>query len=125
MGLRTTKEFLDGLRDDREVYYRGERVPDVTEHPELGVAARHAAIDFEMGEDPEIRDLAVAEEDGEEYSAYYRVPRSTDHLAARSRLIEEATARGATLVILIKEIGTDALFSLMRVLARADHQTGR
>ena len=125
MGLRTTKEFLEGIRDGREVWYRGERVPDVTEHPELGVAARHAAIDFEMGEDPAIRDIAVVEEDGNEYSAYFRVPRSTDHLSARSRLIEEATARGATLVILIKEIGTDAMFALMRVLGKANHHTGR
>ena len=51
MGLRTAEEFLNGLRDAREVYYRGERVPMVTEHAELGVAARHAAIDFELAED--------------------------------------------------------------------------
>jgi 4-hydroxybutyryl-CoA dehydratase/vinylacetyl-CoA-Delta-isomerase len=48
MGLRTASEFLAGLRDERVVYYRGERVADVTEHPELGVAARHAAIDFQL-----------------------------------------------------------------------------
>jgi aromatic ring hydroxylase len=125
MGVRTSKDFLEGLRDGRVVFYRGEQVADVTEHPELGVAARHAAIDFEMGEDPSIRELAVVEEEGAEYSTYYRVPRSIDHLRDRSCLIEEATARGATLVILIKEIGTDALFALMRVLSRAGHRTGR
>ncbi len=48
MGLRTPKQFLEGLRDSREVYYRGRRVKDVVEHAELGVAARHAAIDFEL-----------------------------------------------------------------------------
>jgi aromatic ring hydroxylase len=37
MGLRTVEQFLSGLRDGREVYYRGQRVPHVTEHPELGV----------------------------------------------------------------------------------------
>src|SRR4051794_26207213 len=124
MGLRTSMEFLEGLRDGREVHYRGARVDDVTAHEELGVAARHAAIDFEMAEDPALEDLAVAREGDEEYSAYFRVPRSSEDLTARSRLIEEATARGATLVILIKEIGTDALFALMRVLARAGHHTG-
>jgi hypothetical protein len=35
MGLRTPKQFLEGLRDDREVYYRGQRVKDVVEHAEL------------------------------------------------------------------------------------------
>jgi 4-hydroxybutyryl-CoA dehydratase/vinylacetyl-CoA-Delta-isomerase len=118
MGLRTADQFLAGLRDAREVYYRGERVPVVPDHPELGVVARHVAIDFELAEDPRFHDLARHQEGDEEYSAYYRVPRHAADLAARSRLIEAATAEGATLVILIKEIGTDALFALRRVLAR-------
>lgn len=119
MGLRTRQQFLDGLRDSREVYYRGERVPVVPDHPELGVAARHAAIDFDLTEDPKHRDLAVRREANEDYSAYYHVPGNAQDLQARSKLIETGTALGATLVILIKEIGTDALFALERVLSRA------
>jgi len=37
MALRTAAQFLAGLRDSREVYYRGEKVPNVADHPELGV----------------------------------------------------------------------------------------
>lgn len=118
MGLRTPEQFLEGLRDDRTVYYRGQKVTVVPEHPELGVAARHAAIDYQLAENPKVRDLAVYREQDEEYSAYYRIPRNAKDLAARSKLIETATTLGATLVILIKEIGTDALFALQRVLAR-------
>ena len=56
--LRTPQEYLDGLRDDREVYYRGERVADVVDHPELGIAARHAALDYAFwaGADRELRE---------------------------------------------------------------------
>ena len=43
---RSPEEYLAGLRDGREVWYRGERVEDVTAHPELGIAARHGALDF-------------------------------------------------------------------------------
>jgi aromatic ring hydroxylase len=39
-------------------------------------------------------------------------------------LIETGTALGGTLVLLIKEIGTDALFALMRLLARARETQG-
>ncbi len=125
MGLRTSQQYLSGLRDGREVYYRGERVPDVTQHEEIGTAARHAAIDFQLAEDPRTRHLAVQREDGgDEYSAYYRIPRSSEELDARSRLIETATARGATLVLLVKEIGTDAIFALMRVLKRMGEREG-
>jgi 4-hydroxybutyryl-CoA dehydratase/vinylacetyl-CoA-Delta-isomerase len=118
MGLRTRQQFLDGLRDDREVYYRGERVKVVPEHPELGVAARHAAIDFDMAHDPKFRTEAVHREKDGEYSAYYRMPQNAGDLQLRSKLIETATTLGGTLVILIKEIGTDALFALHRVLSR-------
>src|ERR671935_2485445 len=109
--LRTPEEYLAGLRDGREVWYRGERVEDVTVHPELGVAARHGALDFELAHDAEHAALAVT--DG--YSTFYAIPRAAADLRRRSALIEASTARGATLVVLLKEIGTDALFALHRV----------
>src|SRR5713226_6616791 len=124
MALRTAAQFLAGLRDAREVYYRGQRVPSVVDHPELGVAARHASIDFEMAENPKFRELAVHREGSDEYSAYYRVPRNSQDLLSRSKLIEAGTAEGATLVLLIKEIGTDALFALKRVLGRSGDAQG-
>ena len=70
MSLRTSKQFLGGLRDTREVYYRGERVSSVPDHDELGVAARHAAIDFELAHDPRFVDLAVRRAGDDIYSAY-------------------------------------------------------
>jgi 4-hydroxybutyryl-CoA dehydratase / vinylacetyl-CoA-Delta-isomerase len=124
VGLRTAEQFLEGLRDSREVYYRGRRVKVVTEHSELGVAARHAAIDFKLAENPKFRDLAVRNYGNDLYSAYYHIPRNTKDLQDRSKLIETATALGATLVVLIKEIGTDALFALKRVLARSGETEG-
>src|ERR1700733_7672234 len=119
MALRTAAQFLAGLRDTREVYYRGERVPNVVDHPELGVAARHASIDFELAENPQYRELAFHREGSEEYSAYYRVPRNAQDLLSRSKLIEAGTAEGATLVLLIKEIGTDARFALTPDIGRS------
>ena len=64
MALRTAAEYVESLRDEREVWYRGERVADVVRHPVIGKAVRHATIDFEMAERDEYRDLAVYEEDG-------------------------------------------------------------
>ncbi|MEJ5220979.1 MAG: 4-hydroxyphenylacetate 3-hydroxylase N-terminal domain-containing protein [Tepidiforma sp.] len=123
MGLRTPQQYIDSLKDGRTVYYRGERVPDVTTHPVIKKAVRHACLDFEMAENPEYRDLAVVTgEDGQPYSRYYKIPASTDDLLQRSRLIETATALGKTLVVLVKEIGTDALFALHRVARQVDQK---
>src|SRR5262249_61804893 len=65
-------------------------------------------------EDPRYRDLAVGADPqrGESYSRYYHLPRNAEDLLQRSRLIAASTREGATLVVLIKEIGTDALFAL-------------
>ncbi len=124
MSLRTVEQYVQSLRDDRRVYFRGERVRDVTTHPVIGVAVRHASIDYALAEEPCHRDLSVVGADGGEYSRYYQVPRVADDLLKRSGLIELATAEGGTLVVLIKEIGTDALFGLMRVASAADAKHG-
>lgn len=122
MGLRTPQQYVDSLKDGRTVFYRGEQVPDVTAHPIIKKAVHHASIDFEMAEDPAYRDLAVVAEGAEQYSRYYKIPASTDDLLKRSQLIEAATALGKTLVVLVKEIGTDALFALHRVSRQVDQQ---
>lgn len=127
MTLRTAEQYIAGLRDDRLVYYRGERVPDVTAHPALRIAVEHAALDYRMAHDPAWRDLAVTHDPqtGAAMSRYFALPRNQRDLTARSRLIEEATRQGATLVVLIKEIGTDALFALHLVAQQVDALTAR
>jgi aromatic ring hydroxylase len=107
--LRTPAEYVASLRDGRAVFYRGKRIEDVTTHPMTSVAVRHAALDYEMAEDPRYRSLAITEEG---YSRYFKIPRDSEDLLKRSALIEAATREGKTLVLLIKEIGTDALFWL-------------
>jgi aromatic ring hydroxylase len=126
MGLRTPQQYIDSLKDNRTVYYRGEQVPDVTSHPVIKKAVHHASLDFEMAEDPAYRDLAVVTEGAEQYSRYFKIPGNNDDLLKRSQLIEAATALGKTLVVLVKEIGTDALFALHRVSRQVDqkYETG-
>ena len=112
MGLRTPEQYKQALRDGRAVYFRGEKVADVTKHPVIGIAVEHACIDYQMTEDPKYRDLAVIKEGGREYSRYFHLPRNGSDLLKRSELIAASTREGATLVVLIKEIGTDALNAL-------------
>ncbi len=109
--LRSADEYRDGLRDGRRVHYRG-RLVSVLDEPDLRVAVDHAALDFEVAHDPAHHDLAVT--DGS--STYYALPRSSEDLLRRSSLIETVTALGGTMVTLVKEIGSDALFALLRVL---------
>ena len=112
MGLRTAEQYKSSLRDGRAVFFRGEKVADVTTHPVIGIAVEHAALDYRMAHDPKYRELAVVKEGANEYSRYYHIPQNGDDLLKRSALIAASTREGATLVVLIKEIGTDALLAL-------------
>ncbi len=117
--MRDAQEFLAGLNDSREVWYRGERVDSVVDHETLGVAARHAAAEFDLAFDPAYRSLAVTKDDaGREYSTFWQLPHDARDLRRRSSLIEASTAHGATLVALIREIGSDAVLALTRLFAR-------
>lgn len=119
MPLRSPDAYRKAVAaDGRTLYYRGAKVDDILAVPELRVAVDHAAIDYEVAEVPAHRELAIAvdADSGDEYSAYYRVPRHAADLRARSSLIELCTSLGGTMVTLIKEIGSDGLFALLRTL---------
>jgi len=126
MGLRTAGEFLQSLRDDRRVIFRGEAVPDVTVHPVLGRGAEHVSIDFRLADDPAFHDLLVTEDEAAdgEISRYFHIPRSVEDLERRRLLIETVSREAWSFVPLIKEIGTDALFSLMIIAQQMDHDLG-
>ncbi len=126
MPLRTPEQYRASLKDGRTVYYKGERVPDVTEHPVIQVAIEHASIDYRMAEDPRWKDLATVTDNhtGRLTSRYYHLPGNSQDLLRRSALIEQATRLGRTLVVLIKEIGTDALFALHILATQMDGKLG-
>jgi aromatic ring hydroxylase len=100
MGLRTPEQYKESLRDGRAVFFRGEKVADVTKHPVIGIAVEHACIDYRMTEDSKYRELAVMRDGGDEYSRYFHLPRNSDDLLKRSQLIAASTREGATLVVL-------------------------
>ena len=124
MALLTVEEYKQSLRDGRTVYYRGELVNDVTTHPVIGLAVEHAAIDYRMAHDENESSLAVVNDENGRYSRYYKIPRTPEDLLQRGALIERATTLGGTLVVLIKEIGTDALFALHLIAAHMDRSHG-
>lgn len=56
MGIRTGRQFLDSLRDGREIWLEGERVRDVTTHPKLGAAARTLSELYDLQHRAELRE---------------------------------------------------------------------
>ncbi|MFC1824598.1 4-hydroxyphenylacetate 3-hydroxylase N-terminal domain-containing protein [Thermodesulfobacteriota bacterium] len=89
MAIRTAEQYRESVRDDRMVYFNGERVKDVTQNPSLRVSVEQCAVDYWMTEDPRYRDLLVEEnENGEPVSFVFTEPRSTEDLLRRREIIE-------------------------------------
>jgi len=78
--LRTGQQYLDSLRDGRRIYLGDELITDVTTHPAFRNAAHsYAALFDHKRATPGMH----FEEDGEQYSFYYKRPRTVDDLEFR------------------------------------------
>lgn len=81
----TGKEFLESLRDGREVWIYGERVADVTSHPAFRNPARMIARLYDALHDPATRDVLTCPTDtgGNGIThRFFRAPASADDLVA-------------------------------------------
>ena len=97
MPLRTVEQYKESLKDDRLVYFRGQRLTDVTQHPLIQIAIDHEATDYRLMHDPEFRDLAVVHnpDTGEEMSRYFLPPQNAEQLLKRSEFIPKLFQRCA------------------------------
>ena len=57
MGIRTGAQFIEGLRDNREVWLGSERVKDVTTHPAFRAPIESLAQLYDMQHDPALQPL--------------------------------------------------------------------
>jgi len=82
MAVRTGKQYIEGLRDGREVWYHGERVADVSTFAEFHAATTAIARLYDMQHLPEHRDVLVVDspEFGEPIGRAFEIPRTADHL---------------------------------------------
>src|SRR5207253_1210757 len=86
----TGAEYLDSLRDDREVWIYGERVKDVTKHPAFRNSARSVARLYDALHDPELASVMQSETDtgnGGFTHPFFRSPTTKQHLAAAREAI--------------------------------------
>lgn len=82
--LRTGQQYIDSLKDNREVYYKGERVEDVTTHEATAGGIRQVAEIYDLQFDPEAQKvLTYVRDDGARVTASYLIPRTKDDLRFR------------------------------------------
>jgi 4-hydroxyphenylacetate 3-monooxygenase len=91
--MRTGADYLRSLKDGRQVFLDGERVPDVTRHPAFRGAARSLARLFDIAAAPENRERMTfpSPKTGAPVLRAYQIPRTHADLRAR-RLFSETWA---------------------------------
>ena len=88
MGVRSTEEYKAGLSDGRTLFFKGDRVEDVTRHPDLGVGVEHASLDFALAEDAAYQDFDDRLKRlirAKTISRYFVSPANTDDLLKTAR----------------------------------------
>jgi aromatic ring hydroxylase len=88
------EQFLDSLRDGREIYIYGERVKDVTTHPAFRNTARMVARLYDALHDPKHQDKLLQPTDtgnGGMTQAYFKAPKTVaESVAGRDAIAEWA-----------------------------------
>src|SRR5262249_19775830 len=89
-GPFSATEYLESLRDGREVWIYGERVDDVTTHPAFRNAARSLAKLYDALHDPAQRDVLTCPVDtgtGTFTHRFFRIARSREDLIGQREAI--------------------------------------
>lgn len=89
VGIRNGRQYLDGLRDGRDVWLRGERVADVTSHAGLARGAVTLASFMDRQFDPKYSERVTYSRDGHRYAMSFLVPRSRDDVLRRGEAFYE------------------------------------
>ena len=83
MAVRSGRQYLDALRDGREVWLQGIRVADVTREPGLERGARTLAEFIDRQHDAAMREKLTFVEDGERHPMSFLLPRREEDVRRR------------------------------------------
>ncbi|WP_054752709.1 4-hydroxyphenylacetate 3-hydroxylase family protein [Piscibacillus salipiscarius] len=88
--MYTGKEYLESLKDGREVYLNGEKVEDVTTHPAYRNAAKSVSLLYDALHAPDKKDILTTDSDyGTKTHKFFKAARnSKELLEARDAMAE-------------------------------------
>jgi 4-hydroxyphenylacetate 3-monooxygenase len=94
--LRDGAAYKRGLKDGRQVWMNGRRIPDVVEDPVLGPGIAMLAETFDAQFEPEHQEaMTYIDDSGDRVSRSWQLPRTPQDLVARRKLIEYTTLKTA------------------------------
>ncbi len=86
--IRTGKQYIDSIRDGREVYINGERVKDVPSHPMLKPLVDIRARIYDMAHEKKTQEVMTYEEKGERFAIGLKLPFTQEDWHAKRKSID-------------------------------------
>jgi 4-hydroxyphenylacetate 3-monooxygenase len=89
-GIRTGAQYLQGLRDGREVWMHGKRIEDVTSEPGMARGVATLAEFMDRQHDPKWKDIVTyTDENGIVCPRSFQIPKSVDDIRIRGKAYYE------------------------------------
>ena len=89
-GIRTGAQYLEGLRDGREIWHRGQRISDVTQEPGMNRGARTLARFLDRQHEQAYQDKVTYEdENGDRCATSFLIPRNQAQISQRGQAFYE------------------------------------
>jgi 4-hydroxyphenylacetate 3-monooxygenase len=89
-GIRTGKQYIEGLQDDREIWTRGERVKDVTITPGIMRGAQTLAKFLDRQHETAFQDkVTYVDENGIRCATSHKIPKSKEDILQRGSAFYE------------------------------------
>jgi len=83
--IRTGAQYIQSIRDGREVFINGERVEDVAKHPMFKPLVDIRARIYDMQHDPQTSSDMIYEQAGEKYAIGLKLPMTQADWHAKNR----------------------------------------
>ena len=125
--MMTGAEYVESLRRlAPEIYFMGERVESVVDHPAMRPHVNAAAVTYDLAHDPEHAELAsaVSHLTGRRVNRWTHIPRSQEDLVNKVKMLR--VAGGITGTCFQRCVGMDGLITLYSLTREIDarHGTG-
>ena len=123
-GVRTGQDYVESLRDGREVWISGERVEDVTKHAAFAGVVRSVAAAYDLQHDNDLQpQLTTPSPTGALMPLSYKPPESPEDLVARREMIELYSRRTGGTMGRLPEYGGAFAVGMLNVGAEFDAES--
>ncbi len=123
--MMTGEEYIESLRlQQKEVYFMGQRVENVVDHPAMRPHINSAAVTYRLATDPEYNDLASATSHltGRKINRWTHVPQNQEDLVKKAMMLRAAGQITGT--CFQRCVGMDGLITLYSVTWEMDQKLG-